>query len=304
MRRNRRLYGPVHRPAPSPAAPRPARAALRPARPLCHTSAMSGLLVSLLAAACYLIATAGLVRVLRIDADAGRAMPWFAVPAIVLHAVAHGLGWVRLDGPDLHFFAALSLVGLGMAALSTIAAVTQRMAALGMLVYPLAAATVLLYQGAGHGQAVALDWRLQLHAWLALLAYATLAVAALIAILLWFQDRALRARKLGGGWLRALPPLVQLESLLFRSLAASFLLLTAALLTGIVFVENLLAQHLWHKTVLSVLSWLVLGVLLFGRWRYGWRGSRAIRLTLVAMALLLLAFFGSKFVLERLLVQA
>jgi len=94
-----------------------------------------------------------------------------------------------------------------------------------------------------------------------------------------------------------------LETLLFRSLTASFVLLTLALVTGVVFVENLLAQHLWHKTVLSFLSWLVLGALLFGRWRFGWRGQRAVRMTLTSMLLLLLAFFGSKFVLEVLLKQ-
>ena len=253
--------------------------------------------LALLAAALYLVATAGLVRSLRADPERGRTALWLALPAIALHVAVHALGWSHLHGPDLHFFAALSLVALGMAAMSTLAAATQRMAALGVLVYPLAAAMVLLYQFAGHGHAEALDWRLQLHAWLALLAYAALAVAALIAIALWFQDRALRARELHG-WLHALPPLVQLEALLFRSLWASFLLLSAALLTGILFVENLLAQHLWHKTVLSVLSWLVLGALLFGRWRYGWRGARAVKLTLTSMLLLGLAFFGSKYVLE------
>jgi ABC-type uncharacterized transport system permease subunit len=61
------------------------------------------------------------------------------------------------------------------------------------------------------------------------------------------------------------------------------------------------AQHLVHKTVLSVLSWLVFGCLLVGRWRYGWRGRIAARWTLAAMALLVLAFFGSKFVLELVL---
>jgi ABC-type uncharacterized transport system permease subunit len=94
---------------------------------------------------------------------------------------------------------------------------------------------------------------------------------------------------------------VQLEALLFRTLWVAFILLSATLLTGVLFVENLLAQHLWHKTVLSVLSWIVLGWLLFGRWRYGWRGTRALNLVLVSMGLLLLAFFGSKFVLELLL---
>ena len=207
-------------------------------------------------------------------------------------AATHGIGWAHLHGPDLHFFAALSLVSLGMALLGTIAASTQRMQALGVIIYPLAAGMVLLYHFAGHGRAQSIDANVQLHAWLALVAYAALGVASLLAVMLWFQERALRRHDIRG-WLRALPPLVQLEDLLFRSLAASFLLLTLALITGVVFIEDLLAQHLWHKTVLSVLSWIVLGTLLFGRWRFGWRGQRAVSLTLASMALLLLAYFGS-----------
>jgi ABC-type uncharacterized transport system permease subunit len=76
------------------------------------------------------------------------------------------------------------------------------------------------------------------------------------------------------------------------------------LLTGILFVQDFFAQHLLHKTVLSVLSWLAFGALLLGRWRQGWRGATAVRWTLAAMALLVLAFFGSKFVLELVLLRA
>src|SRR4249919_3420334 len=146
---------------------------------------MTEALVSLFAATLYLAAAAGLVRALRADPDRGRGAIWLALPAIGLHAAAHALGWARLDGPDLHFFAALSLVALGMAALGTLAAATQRMAALGVIIYPLAAVLVLLYTFAGHGRVSNLDWRLQLHAWIALLAYAALALSALIAILRW-----------------------------------------------------------------------------------------------------------------------
>jgi ABC-type uncharacterized transport system permease subunit len=203
----------------------------------------------------------------------------------------------------MHFFAALSLVGLGMAALTTLVGALGRMAALGVVVFPLAALTLLGYHAYGHGPAQPLDWRLQLHAWFALLAYATLAVAALLAIMLWLQERALRRREFHN-WLRALPPLVELETLLFRTITVGFVLLTATLLTGLLFVENLLAQHLVHKTALSVLSWLAFGGLLLGRWRYGWRGATAVRWTLAAMALLVMAFFGSKFVLELVLQRA
>jgi len=220
--------------------------------------------------------------------------------ALTLHATNHAMAWQSTGATDLHFFAALSLVGLGMAAVTTLYGATGRMAALGAIVFPIAAGSLVAYASKGPAQTTVLDWRLQLHAWCALLAYATLAVAALLAIMLWAQERALRRREFHV-WLRALPPLVELETLLFRTIVVGFILLTATLLTGLLFVENLFAQHLIHKTVLSVLSWLTFGGLLLGRWRYGWRGAIAVRWTLVAMALLVLAFFGSKFVLELVL---
>ncbi|MFC3549849.1 inner membrane protein YpjD [Lysobacter cavernae] len=257
--------------------------------------------IVLIAVALYLLAAALLIVAVRRDArPASRLWLLPAVTAVALHAGAHLLAWHQAGGADLHFFAALSLVGLGMAALTAIVGASGRMAALGVVVFPLAALTLLGYQSYGHVRTETLDWRLQLHAWFALLAYATLAIAALLAVMLWLQERALRRREFHH-WLRALPPLVELETLLFRTIAVGFVLLTATLLTGLVFVENLLAQHLVHKTVLSLLSWLAFGGLLLGRWRYGWRGATAVRWTLVAMALLVLAFFGSKFVLELVL---
>jgi len=254
----------------------------------------------LIALAAYLAATALLVVDLR--RDARERWTWLAVAAlaVLLHASVHLLAWRNSGGADMHFFAALSLVGLGMATLTSVFGAGGRMAALGVVGYPVAAATLAGYAGYGHHVVAVLDWRLQLHAWCALLAYATLAVAALLAVMLWLQDRALRRHQFGR-WRFALPPLTELEALLFRTVAVGFALLTATLLTGVLFVEDLLAQHLVHKTVLSVLSWLVFGGLLLGRWLRGWRGRTAAGWTLVAMALLVLAFFGSKFVLELVL---
>jgi ABC-type uncharacterized transport system permease subunit len=263
----------------------------------CDTAAMTFVLI---ASALYLLAAGLLVVELRRERSAARLWLLPAMLAVALHVAVHALAWRQSGGMDMHFFAALSLVGLGMAALTTLFGAGGRMAALGVVVYPVAAATLLGYAGYGHRIAEALDWRLQLHAWCALLAYATLAIAALLALMLWLQERALRRHQFHG-WLRALPPLTELESLLFRTIAVGFVLLTATLLTGLLFVENLLAQHLVHKTVLSVLSWLLFGGLLLGRWRYGWRGKVAVRWTLAAMALLVLAFFGIKYVLELVL---
>ena len=255
--------------------------------------------IVLIVALLYLAAAGLLVRSVAGGISGARGWLPVAVGAIALHVVAHLMAWRAAGGADLHFFAALSLVGLGMAALTTLYGAGGRMAALGVIVFPLATASLLAYATQGGGRAEGLDWRLQLHAWCALLAYATLAIAAVLSILLWAQERALRRRELHR-WLRALPPLTELESLLFRTIAVGFALLTATLLTGVLFVEDMLAQHLWHKTVLSGLSWAVLAVLLFGRWRWGWRGPRAVKLTLTAMALLLLAYFGSKYVLGML----
>ena len=253
----------------------------------------------LIASLLYLAATVLLVRAVARD-GAGGSWLWPAISAVLLHAGCHLWTMRGGAGADLHFFAALSLVALGMAALTTLFGARGRMAALGVVVYPLAAVFLLAYQSYGHRPSLELDWRLQLHAWLALLAFATLSIAALLALMLWLQERALRRHEFHA-WLRALPPLTELETLLFRTIAAGFVLLTATLLTGVLFVEDLLAQHLAHKTVLSVLSWVAFGALLVGRWRYGWRGRKAVHWTLIAMGLLLLAFFGSKFVLELVL---
>lgn len=260
--------------------------------------------IAITAVVAYLFATRALARnVFDPDSDNSGALRLGLLGA-ALHLLMHASVWWQAGGADLHFFAALSLVALGMAALTALAGRKQRLDALGVVVFPLAALAALAFAGVGHRalSADTLDWRIGLHAWLALLAYATLALAALLALMLWLQERALRQRRFTG-LLRALPPLTQLEALLFRTITVGFVLLSFTLVTGALFVEDLFAQHLVHKTVLSFMSWAIFGVLLVGRrWR-GWRGRRAVRLTLVAMALLLLAFFGSMMVLELILKQ-
>ncbi|MFT4248576.1 MAG: cytochrome c biogenesis protein CcsA [Pseudomonas sp.] len=258
--------------------------------------------IVLIAIALYLLAAGLLVgNVARDDGTPHHGWQVPALGAIVLHGAYHVIVATRIaGGPDMHFFAALSLVALGMAALTSLVGVRGRMAALGVVVFPLAALLLGCYHGYGHEPSATLGWRLEVHAWLALLAYATLGISALLAMMLWLQERALRRRDFHA-WLRALPPLTELETLLFRTISVGFALLTLTLLTGLLFVEDFLAQQLLHKTVLSVLSWLVFGGLLIGRWRYGWRGTKAVHWTLAAVLLLALAFFGSKFMIELVL---
>ncbi len=103
-------------------------------------------------------------------------------------------------------------------------------------------------------------------------------------------------------------PLLTLERLTFRFVLAGFILLTATLLAGWLFSETLYGVgKVWqwnHKTIFSVLAWLAFAVLLIGRAKFGWRGRTAVRVLYAASGLLLLAYVGSRFVLEVILGRA
>ncbi|HET7358793.1 MAG TPA: cytochrome c biogenesis protein CcsA [Rhodanobacteraceae bacterium] len=251
----------------------------------------------------YLLAATALARPLL---GGGRPLNRAALGMATLAVLAHAgvlLGMHR-GALDLHFFAALSLVACVVAALTLLVNLSRPVAALGVIVFPLAALLLAIDVFLAPPTApLQMDWPIKLHVTLALLAFGVLSIAAVLAILLAVQERALRARNFGR-WLRALPPLTQTESLMFRLIAGGFALLTLALVSGALFIENIRAQHLVHTTVLSVAAWVVFGALLWGRWRRGWRGARAVNLTLTGMAVLVLAFFGSKFVLEVILQRA
>ena len=223
-----------------------------------------------------------------------------AAIAVALHLMIT-LG-LHHGGVNLHFFAALSLVGLVVAGLTLLVNLFRPVAGLGVIVFPVAAILLAIdVYLAPETTPLVVDWQIKLHIVFALLGYSILSIAALLAILLALQERALRTHRLDSGLIRALPPLTLTETLMFRLIGVGFVLLTLTLLSGVLFVDNLFAQHLVHKTVLSIAAWIVFGILLFGRWRWGWRGRQAVRLTLIGMAVLLLAFFGSKFVLELVL---
>ncbi len=92
-----------------------------------------------------------------------------------------------------------------------------------------------------------------------------------------------------------------MESLLFHVIWAGQITLTVSILSGFVFIQDMFAQSLVHKTALSIVAWLIYSVLLFGRHQQGWRGSYAIRWTLAGFCTLMMAYFGSKLVIELIL---
>lgn len=179
---------------------------------------------------------------------------------------------------------------------------------LRVLVLPSAAVAVLLPL-LFPGNPVPLDGRSALFPWhvaIAILAYSTLTIAAFHAVLMALQESRLHARPSNAprGWLALaidrLPALLTMEKLLFRLIGFGFGLLTLTVASGVLFSEQLFGSPLrWdHKTVFTLLSWALFGVLLAGRvWR-GWRGKTALRFTLTGFATLLLGYVGSRFVLE------
>jgi len=133
-----------------------------------------------------------------------------------------------------------------------------------------------------------------------IIAFSLLTIAAFQSLLLALQNRQLKSRN-PGRLMLAFPPLQAMESLLFQMISAGVFFLSISLLSGFIFIEDLFAQHLVHKTILSIIAWVIFSSLLIGRKRYGWRGKKAIRLTLYGFVSLLLAYFGSKLMLELIL---
>jgi ABC-type uncharacterized transport system permease subunit len=154
------------------------------------------------------------------------------------------------------------------------------------------------------GGAYAASFEFRVHLLLAMLAYSLFTIAVLHAVLMAVAERRLHRKESAAGMgLGALPPLLTLERLLFRLIGAAFLLLTLTLATGFAFSETLFgrAMRLDHKTVFGILSWITFGGLLAGRLLHGWRGRTALRWTLTGFVLLILAYVGSRFVLEVIL---
>jgi len=208
-------------------------------------------------------------------------------------------------GIDLGFYSIATLIGWIMAILVTLSGIRKPLQNLFIGVYPIAAisvATALLMLSNDESSKSIQQWTPQLssHILLSIFAYSVLSIAALQSALLALQDHHLRNHQTNGLIMR-LPPLQIMEQLLFELIWVGVILLSISILTGIIFIEDIFAQHLVHKTILSIVAWGIFTALLIGRHVLGWRGTTAIRWTTGGYVLLMLAFFGSKLVLEVIL---
>lgn len=218
-------------------------------------------------------------------------------------------GWVlymvvlAVPGLALNTGSAMSLVGWMIAGMGLVFLLRPAYSGLAVLLVGLAGLAVVLTGLGGPGFSnPELGWPLKAHILLSVAAYSLLSIAAALALLLAIQNKRLRSHQ-PIGWLRRLPAMDTMEGMMFGAINIGFIGLTLALFSGLIFVDNLFAQHLVHKTVLSLISWAVFGTLALGRWRFGWRGRTALRWVLGGFVILALAYFGSKIVLELLLGQ-
>ena len=262
-------------------------------------------LVSCLAAALYLFAGAIIYQRLwrgsALGGVAKAAVFVLGTVAVVLHAfVLHSTLQIEA-GLNLALTNAISLVAWAMAALFLVTAAYKPIANLGIVVMPASGLSVLAaWLWPGHPVILATGSPLQsLHIIISVLAYGLLALAVLQSLLWLAQEHQLRQRQ-AGTLLHALPPLETMERLMFQLIALGFVLLSLTLVSGAMFSEQLFGKPLrfTHHVVLSLLSWFVFAILLFGRWHFGWRGRPAVRWILGGFALLALAYFGTKFVME------
>lgn len=210
---------------------------------------------------------------------------------------------VTLYGLNFNLFNIISLISLFFLFFYFLFCLYRPIISLGILAAPTALVGLTVgYIGRAPYQPITnISIGLEAHILLSLAAYCVLLMAAVQALFLRLQIRELKHHSIHRFWVNKLPSLQSMESLLFDMLLVGFVLLSIALGIGFIYVEDLMAQHIVHKTVFSLLSWLLFGALLVGNWRAGWRGKRAANITIYAFILLAIGFVGSKFVLEMLL---
>jgi ABC-type uncharacterized transport system permease subunit len=242
---------------------------------------------------------------------------WSQNKATVSQPAKHGyllslLGW-GLHGINLylHLFsqagllldlgAALSLTAWAVIGVILLSSLRKPVASLLIFAAPIAALAIAVdavsvpdFSGRQYSVGILV------HITASILGYALFAVAACQAVLLIYQNRHLKHHQTSR-LVASLPPLQTMESLLFEILAAGQIFLTLAMATGFIYVDDLFAQQLAQKTILSLIAWIIFSILLWGHYRLGWRGRTAIRWTLWGFANLALAFFGTKLALEFLL---
>lgn len=226
------------------------------------------------------------------------------LPLLLLHTA-----WVWWPLSRQHALAvslgdALLLVSWLMALLYVSGSFFYSLKGLQLLLYPCIAGLLLLawvFPGRHVAYPIS-NLAFVLHVSASLLAYSLFAITALLSALILQLNRQLHRHQMSP-FMAAMPPLLSIENMMFQGLWTGFVLLSVALISGTVFSEAVFGvpAALTHKTVFGLAAWLIYALILFRRHTWAWRGKKAAQWVLAAFACLMLAYMGSKFVLEVLL---
>ena len=261
------------------------------------------LFFSLLSISAYVIAVLLLWKSVRHhQGKADTTVLLFWLVAMACHGSALSFEILTRDGINLSLFNSASLLSLLIAFILFLFCLKHALAMVGLIVLPLTIIFMLMsYQDPSQKIiSSAMGGGMQIHIVSSLLAYSILVMASIQALTIYWQTRYLKISQ-SERLVSTLPPLDTMESFLFGLIKLGVLFLTVSLLSGWIFHDNLLAQHLLHKTVLSAMAWLVFSFVLIGKWLYGWRTKTAVTLVLIGSGLLVLAYLGTKVVLELIL---
>jgi len=222
--------------------------------------------------------------------------------SLLIHSYLLYFALFSSAGINLGIFNAFSLIMWLIILILIISALSKPVENLGIVLFPLAAIalTMEVTLTSTHIISSSGTWQLRAHIMFSFMAYSLFTMAMVQAIILYIQDRHLHNHQ-PGGFIRSLPPLQSMEAMLFQIITIGYVLLTVGLILGGVFLDNIFTKGLTHKTILSIIAWAIFSTLLWGRFRHGWRGRKAIQWTLIGFTTLMLAYFGSKLVLELVL---
>lgn len=262
------------------------------------TVVWTGIIASIL----YLFATLVMLRTLRSNNDANRpTLLTVSLLALLFHSCALWHLMITDTGLHLSLLPVATLIGAFGALVVVFASLYRSLEWVSVMVFPYCAITLQLAIWLKTGYAPKpLSYGLGAHVLFSISAYALLALAACQSVLVMIQHQQLKGGHIRG-LMRYFPPIQSMEAVLFELIGAGVALLTLAIGIGFIYLDDLFAQHLAHKTVLTLISWLVFVALLIGRHYLGWRGVTAVRFTLTGFSFLLLAFFGSQLVFEVIL---
>ncbi|MFT5162523.1 MAG: ABC-type uncharacterized transport system permease subunit [Alteromonadaceae bacterium] len=261
-------------------------------------------LLTIISLVFYLAATRTLIgRLFHADGIDFKRVLVFACGAIIPHTLFIVSEMFTPTGQDFSLINVVSLVCLSIAISVSLSTIKQPAPFLLSVVYGFCAfiqLCTLLFPKHVVVQHFFSNLPLAGHITLSLLAYCVLIIATLYAIQFQYINRKLKSKDLSVVSCH-FPPLMQVEKQQFRLLSIGTLLLSLALLSGFIYLDNMFARSVAHKTILSMIAWVIYVALIVGHRYRGWRGKSAVIGTITGAILLTLAYFGSRFVREIIL---